>query len=217
MQNTKRTLGRPLRNKMNNLKPWYTLDIDVGNAINPLFNKEDWLARSEFANSPIGIWHIPQPELSEIFTEEWLQYMKDLNLEPGSCLMFYREPYYLHPSVHIDMHGASGTPMIYALNWVIGNDDSEMVWYDVPKDSGNDMVTPADTPYVSWPINKFANVDCIKRKIGNHLTLVNVSKPHNIIVGSKPRWVMSIRFPYIKENIKSWESAVEYFKPFIKE
>lgn len=202
---------------MNKLKPWYTLDIDVSKAINPEFNKTEWLAQSEFANSPIGIWHIPQSDLLKIFTQEWLRYMKELNLDPGSCLMFYREPNYLHPSVHIDMHGASGTPMIYALNWVIGDDDSEMVWYNLPEDLGSDMITPANTPYISWPADKFSKELCVKRKIGNQLTLVNVSKPHNVIVGNNPRWVMSIRFPFIKENIKSWESAVEYFKPFIKE
>lgn len=203
---------------MDNLKPWYTLDIDVTKAINPAFNRSEWLAQSEFANSPIGIWHIAQADLHKVFTQDWLQYMKELNLDPGSCLMFYRAPHYIHPSVHIDIHGGSRTPMIYALNWVIdANDDSEMVWYNTPKDLGDEMITPADTPYISWPADKFSNAAQVKRKIGNQLTLVDVSKPHNVIVGSNPRWVMSIRFPFIKENISSWESAVEYFKPFIKE
>lgn len=202
------------------LKPWYELDIDIKNAIRPDFDFKKMYEESEFSTSPIGIWFMHHEELGDIFTPEWLAYMDSLGLAPGTCMMFYRKPHYLYPAVHVDIHKATSQPAAFALNWVLDpDDDSEMIWYDWPEEETEYDITPAGTPYLSWPNEKFEGKPYVSRTIGNKMTLVKTGQPHNVIVRDKERWVISIRFPINKDNnaISDWKSAVEYFKPFIKE
>lgn len=194
------------------------LDINIENALNKTWNREQFRLDSEFADSPIGLWFINQDQLPTIFSDSWLADMTQLGLDIGSCLIFYRQPHYLYPNVHVDMYKETGKPAIFALNWVIDpNDDSEMIWYDDTPPTGNSQSTPVNTTYLNWPIEDFKNITYQSRCIGNQLTLVKVGIPHNVIVREKARWVISVRFPRSSHKIETWEDAVNYFKPFIKD
>jgi hypothetical protein len=203
---------------MTKLKPWYTLDIDVNNAIRNDFDFAKLLENSEFKNAPAGIFAIVHKDLKTLFTDTWLEYMKQQQLDVGSCLMFYRKPFYIHPETHIDIIKSTGALATYALNWILDpEDDSEMIWYDFPNDTGSSENTPVNTPYVSWPNSVFDNQTPVARCIKNQLTLVRTGLPHNVIMREKARWSISIRFPVATNNITNWEEAVDFFKPWILE
>ncbi len=201
-------------------KPWYTLDIDVSNAIRPGFDFNKFFNESKFKGGPYGIWFIDKHELLDYFSEEWLAMMSEKDLAPGSCMIFYRSPHFVYPNVHVDLSIKTQKPITYGLNWVLDpSDDSEMIWYPETNFEPEQKVTPADNLYHAWPNEKFKDEPFVSKCIGNNLTLVNPGIPHTIIVGDRPRWAFSLRFPNNKNNgsITDWQSAVEYFKPFIKE
>jgi hypothetical protein len=203
---------------MKQLKPWYALDINVKNAIRNDFSFNKMLAESQFSDSPAGIWFIKQEELSNMFSKEWLDYMNSLSLEVGNCFIFYRAPHYLHNEVHIDTHHLTGKAAVYGLNWVIDPaDDSDMIWYEPLDTQGDNKLTQADSTYYSWPLDAFKDKPYVSRSIKQQMTLVNTGLPHNVIVREKSRWSISMRFPVDKFNIVDWQSAAEYFKPYIIE
>lgn len=198
-------------------KPWHTLNIDVSNAVRTDVDFKKMFNESEYAQTNIGMWFVQNEELEKFFTKDWLLYMAGLGLDPGTCLIFYRQPHYIHPEVHVDIHKVSGQPTVFALNWVLDpEDDSEMIWYDFPEDHNKFQTTPAGTPYISWPNEVFTNKEPITKCLGNNMTLVNTGLPHNVRVKNKERIAFSIRFPKT-DNLTDWESVVEFFKPFIKE
>lgn len=197
-------------------KLYHVLNIDVSNAIRKDFSFDKFLAESKFAGKPAGVWFILN-NLGDYFDPDWLTYMESLDLQLGSCLIFYREPHYIHPEAHIDIFEETKKPAIYALNFVVDpDDDSEMVWYDVPPESGQYARTIADTPYVFWPMSEVENKVLDKCNIKRQLTLVSVGQAHNIIVRNKARWSFSIRFRRNSKSITNWKEAVDYFKPFMK-
>lgn len=205
---------------MNNLKPWYTLNVDVKNAIKDGFDFKKFFNESKFKGTSYGIWFIDSHELTNLFSESWLDYMKQIDLAPGSCMLFYRAPHFVYPKVHVDLSIKTSKPIVYGLNWVLDpDDDSEMIWYPNTNIEPETKLTPADNLYNAWPSESFADQEYVSKRIGNNLTLVNPGIPHNIIVREKERWAISLRFPANKNNnaITDWASAVEYFKPFIKE
>lgn len=199
-------------------KSWHELNISIDDALNKDWDPEEFRLNSEFADGPLGIWFIEQSRLPMIFNTTWLDYMSGLNLDIGSCIIFYRAPHYIHPHVHVDMYKETGKPLIFGLNWVIDpEDDSEMIWYETAPPGGESQITPAITDYLNWPMEELKDIPYQSHCIGRKLTLVNVAKPHNIIVKNKARWVLSIRFPKLALPINNWNEAVDYFKPFIKE
>lgn len=205
---------------MDNLKPWYTLNVDVKNAIRKDFDFKKFFESSKFAGTPWGHWFFDKDELSDVFSSEWLQYMEHLDLMPGSCMLFYRKAHWQYADPHVDVEPKTQKPSIYGLNWVIDpDDDSEMIWY--PPASCAPIVNAAESGgiYHLWPVEIFAGQPIVYKCIGNNLTLINPAMPHTVIVNEKERWAFSLRFPHNKNNgsIIDWASAVEYFKPFIKE
>ncbi len=198
-------------------KNWHTLNIDVSTALRDSFNPVEYYEQSKFKGKPAALWMYHDEELRKIFTDEWLLQMESLDLKIGDCIIFHRQPYYIHPEIHIDVYRADNTPSVYALNWTLEeDDDSEMVWYDIPFDTGllDDQSIP--TPYKWWPMDgNYPEIE--RRSIGNKMTLVNIGVPHNVIVNKKSRWCFSIRMYRYDKSISNWQEAVEYFKPFIVE
>lgn len=196
-------------------KPWHQLNIDISNALRKDLDLKKLYKESEFKDSPVGIWFIQNHELENFFTHEWLEYMNGIKLPVGSCMIFYRKPHYHYPEVHVDIIRATSKPAIYALNWILDpDDDSEMIWYDPVLGEQEILMTPADTPYMSWPAADFENINSVRHTIKNIPTLVSTGIPHNVIVNEKERWAISIRFPRA-QGPQNWEQAVEFFKPFI--
>jgi hypothetical protein len=196
---------------------WHVLNVDVSRALRDTFNPTEYYNNSEFKDKPVGLWAIHDTELHTIFSDEWLAYMESINLKVGSCLMFYRQPHYIYPEIHVDVYKTDHEPAIYALNWTLEeDDDSEMVWYDIPIETGSLDTHLIPTPYKWWPMSdEYPEIE--RRAVGNKMTIVNIGLPHNIIVRDKPRWCFSVRMYRRSKPITDWKSAVDYFKPFILE
>jgi hypothetical protein len=198
-------------------KQWHVLNINVKNALRSTFNPPEFFAKSEFKDGQVGLWAIHDKDLHEVlFSDEWLEYMESLDLKVGSCLVFYRAPHYIHNEIHVDVYKTDHEPAIYALNWTLEEeDDSEMVWYDIPIETGALDTELIPTPYKHWPMDG-GYPEIARRSIGNKMTMVNIGLPHNVIVRDKPRWCFSVRMYRKSKPITDWKSAVDYFKPFIE-
>lgn len=197
-------------------KPWHTLNIDISTAIRADFDFNQLYTESEFAGKPIGVWAYSKDQLTSIVNRCWLDYMQSIGLVPTGIMLFYRDPYFISPDAHVDIR-KNNDIAVYAINWVIDpNDDSEMVWYNTPVESGLDRVTEAGTLYKYWPMEDIKDLELTRRTIKNIPTLVNIGVPHNIIVNSKPRWVVSIRFPS-EQHVQCWDDATTAYRKFINE
>ena len=195
-------------------KPWYRLNIDISNAIREDFDFAKLLAESEYADKPLGIWSYTQDEILELLNPEWVSYMATLGIDLTGIMLFYRKPYFISHEAHVDVRKSHGTA-IYGINWVFDpEDDSEMIWFDTPADSGRDKTTEVGSLYKAWTITDIADLEISRCCIKNIPTLVSVSIPHNVIVNSKPRWVISLRCPY-EDDVLTWEDAIEKFKRLI--
>jgi hypothetical protein len=208
-------------------KPWYKLNINIDNAIQPDFNFNQLWNESVFKHKSEGrsggLWCFPRNEKLKLVTAEWLSYMESLDLEVGSILLFYREPYFIQPETHVDIYNMEDGGHEfgnYALNWVVDPaDNSEMIWYKWPEQDGTltRLQDSSNLPYYHWPNSEFVDKEIARHIIGREFTLVNVGIPHNIMTKSVPRWCVSVRMWRKSKPISNWTDAVEYFKPFIKE
>ena len=199
------------------MKPWYTLNVDISNAVREDFNFNSLYTNSKFANKPIGTWSFTNNEINNIVTPEWSTYICNLlGAELTEIMIFYREAHYICPEAHVDVR-SGGDISIYALNWVLNkNDDSEMVWYDAPLSTARFKKLEENVVYRYWPLTEVQHNELTRRSIKNIPTIVNVGIAHNIIVNKYPRWVISARFRF-SENTKSWDDTIQFYKKFINE
>jgi hypothetical protein len=202
-------------------KPWHVLDIDISDAIRLDLDFGQLLEKSDAVDKSIFLWNFANESLTELFDSQWLAYIKSLGFEIRNTLLFYRAPNYVHPLAHIDYVGtANPVPAIYALNFVIDHDDDScMVWFDRTEQSGM-MTTDADysnpqNHYEFWPMDQLVGCEIDRRCIGRQLTLISTGTVHNIIMGKKPRWAVSMRLVR-NDQINSWADAVNCFAPWIR-
>jgi hypothetical protein len=196
---------------MNNLKPWYALDIDVDSAVNKSFDFDQLLLEANTKNpSLLHTWYFNIENLTKVLSTHWLDYMKSIDIPVQDLLVFHREPGYLHPTAHIDLPYRAGTKLGAALNWCIGPDDAEMVWYHMPASEGTYDITEADSNYREWPLEELT--ECSRRTIGSQCTIVQVDVPHNVVMNTYPRWLISAR---TQRRIDDWADAVKFVEPFI--
>ena len=88
---------------MNYEQPWYQLDIDVSYAIRKDVDLPDMLANSQFANDPFAIWAWRDTTAHQIFNSQWMHDMHNQGIPVQSALIFYRVPFYTHPTAHVDV------------------------------------------------------------------------------------------------------------------
>jgi hypothetical protein len=180
---------------------WYQLNLNINNSI-----KDDWMFPIP-TNGQHGIWRL---ETHDIFKEEWINYIKTLGLDFDNVMLFYRGPGLSSTSAHIDI--CNMEPLEFstcAVNWVIGGEGSEMVWYDIPPGDLEIKYTEANTPFIQWDINSLNKIDSCKIK--ENPTLVKVSIPHGIVVGEHGRWCISAR-PLFENTMFDWDQIVSKFK-----
>jgi hypothetical protein len=200
------------------MKPWHRLNIDVSNAVQSHFDTARLYAESEFAGKPVGVWTFTNEQMFDVITEEWATYMSTLGFNLTGMILFFRDANLPAHSAHVDIrkddnHGCA----IYAINWLLDTeDDSEMVWYDMPDTLGQDKVSEAGTLYKAWPLSEVSDLEISRCTIKNIPTLVRVNIPHTIIVGSRPRWAISVRFS-IEDLVKTWDDAVDKHRQLIEE
>ena len=200
--------------KMDYKKPWHVLDIDISNAVREDFDFQNLYNNSEYNGKSAGVWNFMNHNVDQLLSQKWIDSMHSIGLPVKSAMVFFREPYYIHPGAHVDVFW-DGRIVIGALNWVLDPmDDSEMIWYDMPLDSGQSLLTPAQTKYLNWDLDSVENHVLDRRCIATQPTLVNVGIPHNIIVKSRGRWAISVRLA--SGTVDSWQGMVDFFSPFIK-
>ena len=198
-------------------KSWYKLNIDISNAILPSYDIENFLIDADYViRNKNAIWELTNDQLSQMFSTDWLGYMESIGLPVNNALIFYREAFFTHPNPHVDlMYGQEQYPAL-AINWVLGEDDSEMVWYTIKKNTILDqkiIPTGQGHTYNTYDINDLIELD--RHRIGNIPTIVRVDIPHNIVVGKNSRWAISIRVSTRDHNIVEWDKFINFMKPYI--
>ena len=199
------------------IQPWRKLNIDISNVERKDFNFDQFYLNSKYKDFPGGFFEWRKDNLTEVINQDWLDYMESINLEIDHLFVFFRKSYYQHPEAHVDIYHNSGRAAVFALNFVLDSaDDSEMVWYKLPEDTGNkiELATQNATQksYTSWPTEQVKDLELARCTIGRNMTMVSVGIPHNVIVNSKSRWCLSFR---IKNNFNTWNDAVKSMKPYI--
>lgn len=198
---------------MNYQQPWQTLNIDIFAALRPGINLDDMYNKSQFAGQPCGVWRYCNTEIDQLLDIDWINGMHQIGIPVKSALVFYRIPFYTHPEAHIDVFW-SGEPVIAGINWTLDHeDDSEMVWYNHPKEPPTPDLGSFGLRYTSWPLEQIQSYEFARKTIGTVPTLVRTDIPHNIVVNSKSRWAISVR--YENRQLKNWENTVDFFKPWI--
>jgi hypothetical protein len=187
-------------------RPWYIVDIDISNAIRKDFD----FKKIKFLNNGLVHYHHQnESTISEVFETRWLEQMKLLGVEIQNAEMFYREPNALYPWVHVDAPGHNNKYSL-ALNWCVGPDDGEMVWYN-PAGANINCIEDSPGSY-AWPMKDM--VETHRHVIGAKCTMIQIDRPHSIIMHDLPRYCVSVR---TKQKFDHWNQAVDKMKSFIIE
>jgi len=187
---------------MNNEHCWYKLNLDISNALRPDFDIQELST---------GIRRFTNAQ--DIFTTDWLEYMNSRSMPVNGIMVFNRTSKIgkdMDILAHVDVHihrKLESAYRAFAVNWVIGGSDSEMIWYDMPENIPPLSYTPASTPYLEWPAIELNESDrcCIQ----SQPTMVRVSVPHAISVKNEPRICISVRTNGVPDN---WDAAVNYLR-----
>lgn len=175
---------------------WYNLKIDTTDCFSETFKFPEVTGR-------YGVWH---PLAKDVFNARWLEYASSLGLPIYSVMIFYRGPYAHTAQAHVDVGKAEPFCLTnFAINWCYGGENSEMVWYETPKEVTPVTYTSAKTPYMSWDIDKLKEVERVH--LGKEAAIVRTGVPHSITMGADPRWVISARCSLL--NNFEWDTVLE--------
>lgn len=183
------------------------LNTTIQNPFDEVFDYKKMLKQARSEEFTIPRVFVKKPD---ILSDEFKQIFKDL--EPISVLFFYRKPNYQHFGAHIDLNDTTNkNDSIYAINWILEDDESEMVWYNLPSDWQNNLkYTEVGSAYAEWDTSNLEEHG-YRCNIKNNITLVRVDIPHNVCMGSKERLSVSVRF---NKKFASWKDCVLYFKNY---
>jgi len=183
------------------------LNFDVTNAFQKSFDYKKLLARARTET-----FTIPRVffEKTDILSESFLKTFE--KFEPASILFFYRKPNYQHFGAHIDLNNKTNkNDSVYAINWLLEDDESEMIWYKLPPNWEEGLKhTEIGSAYAEWDIKNLTEHG--KRcNIKNICTLVRVDIPHNVYMGAKERLSVSVRF---NRKFENWDQCCNYFSNY---
>lgn len=190
------------------MKPWHVLNCEV---------KENFRDGWKFPETrgEKGIFHY---KAGEIFSQNWLDYLESLGLGKAvNCVIFYKPPHYNVDNAHIDRSTINlVTVAIYGVNLVYDDDQSDMVWYNLPS-QGTPTRAYTDTLYTPYDMWEASSLDEICRAVlpNNKLILVRTDIPHAIFTGNSERWCISIRFKD-RPELDSWEAVEKTFQCLIE-
>lgn len=202
------------------MKLWYRLNIDIANAVkidcwDYLENNPNSVQyRSMWVETPQGnggVWSIPP---HEIFSQSWIDYMQhEYGARPSIAQMFMRWPYYQHPQAHKDTYDNGAVIQEGAVNWCIGEDAADHVWYDDPPQHVEPVLQKRSETDIdlSYPLEGLTELD--RLNIGNTPTLVNTATLHTVEMKQLPRLVCSVRF----NGIITWPQHLDHFGKAIDE
>lgn len=201
------------------MKLWHRLNIDISNAVkidvwDYLNNDPDskqynsmWVETPE-GNG--GVWSLP-PHV--IFHKEWCDYMLHTFGAPvATAQMFQRWPYYQHPQAHKDTYLDGAVIQEGAINWCIGEDAADHLWFADPSDDVEPVLQKRSEIDIdlSYPLEGLVELDRIN--IGSTPTLVHTGVLHTIEMRHTHRLSCSVRF----EGIITWPQHLEHFAEAIQ-
>lgn len=189
-------------------KSWYELDVSVQDAFNNSGIKKIKQIKDEMANSHTFINTWAFKDLNLLFSNKFIKNVSLLSFPVESCIIFYRKKNYTHPTAHIDAIDENNI-VSFGLNWVLGYDDSEMVWHYIKDNDFKIKTTSSNTGFIEF--NNTSIKEKEKHIIGNKLTLVRTDIPHNIVVNSHDRLSISLRTNK-KYRTLPWVNIVESYK-----
>lgn len=145
---------------------------------------------------------------SELLNQEWLDKCNAIGVDIKTAMVFYKPIDFKGDFAHIDVvkHDPEGA-VICALNWIIGGNNSQMVWYDQRTAVRNVEWDKQGIPRATFLKSQL--IELQRLALTNRLTLVRTDIPHTIECGSDPRWSISLRMQYGK--FKTWQNAIEFF------
>jgi len=187
---------------MNN-RSYYNLDLDTSNAIT-----------EGFAEERIGSLVIEKFRLFEIkkvLKKEWIEYFTAAVGAINHVMVFSRPAFSSTSIAHIDLKG-TGDPAWFGINWILSGRDSQMVWFDLPKNYSKADIkfTQAGTPFSAFNVASLTEVD--RCQITDKPVLVRTDIPHSIIVDQEPRISISVR-PFSSLDAKcNWDKSVDFFR-----
>lgn len=175
---------------MSNNRCWYQLKLMTRDVI-----------RKDFKFDPkfIGLTRISNPDI--IFTDQWLDYMKNINLEIYSVIVFNKLANTKQHHAHDD-----GVSRVSAINWLLTGHDSQMIWYDRPetKISFQHNNVKFRRTYQTYSINELTEID---RCSNFDLPIIaRVDLPHSVNVGiTESRLAVSVR----TKNNYNWVDTID--------
>lgn len=196
---------------------WHRLDIDISNSLkidlwsylledpSSIEYRSLWIEKNN-DQGPGGIWSIP-PHV--IFTDQWCETMhKKYRARPSVAQIFMRWPYYQHPQAHRDTYNNGNTVQGGALNWCIGPDNADHVWYNDPAPDVQPILQKRSEIDIdlSYPIQGLKEIERIR--VGSTPILVNTEVLHSIEMRDLPRLCCSVRF----NGVISWQDHLDCFR-----
>jgi predicted small secreted protein len=106
---------------MNENHCWYNLNVDVSDAV-----RNSWLWQSTDHNN-----NMRKYANDEIFNNSWLDRMSAINMPITGSLVHHKPKFFSSSEAHVDTYKGIGGAC-FGINWVIGGQDGEMVWYELP-------------------------------------------------------------------------------------
>ncbi len=165
----------------------------------------------EFPQAKSPYWDIYLPQAGEFVSKEAMSFFDNLGLELKNCHLFRGNPAWAC-GIHIDGHQSElVTQPIWAINWIMGSNHSEMMWYD-PIMPGSEILTNVGTKYQRWTLEEVREIE---RAEFLGPTLVRTDIPHRVVNydNKNDRWCISLRSP---NRFNDWGTAVEFFRPYFK-
>lgn len=195
------------------IKNFYRLNLDT-NCFKDSLDFDSFLHKiktREFVEPTLYPYNLKKE--NDLISKDWLEYMKDIGLEPRSLIFFYREENYQHWGAHIDLNDSTGeNDRVYAVNWTIDPEDqSEMTWYNLPENWREQVeYSMIGSAYAEWPIETLTEVG-ERCTIGTTPTLVRTDIPHTVFMKDNFRLCLSFRFDL---KFHDWNAVTNYFNPY---
>jgi len=182
------------------VEQWLRTDIDLS-----------WYP-TEFPPTPWGEkrnWALQYPASNRVLSQAAIDFLNSINICPSvdgaDTVNLFRGD----PGAVMHIHQDPGPR--WSLNYVWGNESSEMVWYKEGPDAKTRMWTSVTgRQAMSFEPEGMIEVD---RVVMRGLQLVKIDTPHNVFNhGDSTRWAACV-----KDRTKTWtwEEAVKFFKPWI--
>ena len=186
---------------------WYRLNIDTSNSI-----KKDWSFPEVNEDYFSWINFIP-------FEEEWLSYLRSFGLKLQYNILFFRNNYisdgketYAHIDTQLIKDKDGNKKLSFcppAINWCVGGENSEAVWYKKPQKL---IIKKTDEAFRNWGnpfviTNHISTLEKTDHCFLNSLPILyRVDVPHTVLQNGEKRWAISLRF---KNLPFEWNKAVE--------